>query len=130
MAKEVGVPSGLLAQIELGDLMPSRRYLETMAHTAGLTLEDTAELLDLAETLRRKNQKGARSAEGFAGLEETLRDHLTQARRRLLSLSTEPLHAWLGRRLREERERVAGQAETAAALARVAEKLAEGLQVF
>jgi transcriptional regulator with XRE-family HTH domain len=124
MAKEVGIHPVLLGQIELGDVMPTRHYLEKMARIEGLTLEDTAELLELAETLRRTNQRNVRSEEGFAGLEETLHDHIARARRRLLALPTEPLHAWIERRLREESARVADQVEAAAALARVAEKVA------
>ena len=120
MAKDVGIYPVLLAQVELGVVRPNRRYIETMARTEGLTVDDTEELLELADTLRRTNRRRARSAEPFAGLEEELRDHVARARRRLLTLPAERLRAWICRRLDEESVREACTEETAAALAQVA----------
>ena len=120
MAKDVGIDPVLLSQIELGDVMPKRRYIETMAQIEGLTLDDTEELLELADTLRRTNRRRTRAAEPFAGLEAELRDHLARAQRRLLALPAERLRAWICLRLYEESARESCTEETAAALAQVA----------
>ncbi len=124
MAKDVGIHPVLLSQIELGDLMPKRRYLETMAQIEGFTLDDTEELLELADTLR-SNRRRARSAEPFAGLEEELRDHIARAQRRLLALPAERLRAWICQRLFEESARESCTEETAAVLAQVAGVIAQ-----
>jgi transcriptional regulator with XRE-family HTH domain len=131
MAKEIGLQPSHLAQIELGDVMPRRAHLEEMARNESLTLADTAEALDLIETLRRTQQKRALPEEGFAALEEELRHLILRAKRRLAALpapepAAEPLHAWVCRRLREEAERTASSNEKAAAvLLRVAGEMAE-----
>lgn len=124
MANDVGIDPVLLSQIELGSLMPKRRYLETMADTEGFTLDDTEELLELADTLRRTNRRRTRGAEPFAGLEAELRDHLARAQRRLLALPAERLRSWICLRLYEESTREACSEETAAALTQVAGLLA------
>jgi transcriptional regulator with XRE-family HTH domain len=125
MAKEVGIHPVLLSQIEVGGVIPKREYIETMAGTEGLTLEDTEELLELADTLRRTNRKRTRSAEPFARLDDELRDEVARARRRLLALPAERLRAWICRRLYEEAAHEPCTEETAAALFQVACAIAQ-----
>lgn len=130
LAKEIGLEPSHLAQIELGDVMPRRAHLEEMARNESLTLNDTVEILDLIETLRRTQQKRALPEEGFAALEEKLSRLIVRAKRRLAALpepepAAEPLHAWVCRRLHEEAERTAlSNGKGAAVLLRVAGEMA------
>jgi tetratricopeptide (TPR) repeat protein/transcriptional regulator with XRE-family HTH domain len=86
LAKETGIHSSRLAQIESGDLRPRPEELERMARHESLTVDDADEILDLVGTLRRRSQRAARRMGGFAELGERLHDHISQARRRLLAL--------------------------------------------
>jgi len=110
--------------------MPRRAHLENMARNESLTLDDTVEILDLIETLRRTRQKRALPEEGFAALEEKLSRLIVRAKRRLAALpepepAAEPLHAWVCRRLQEEAQRTAlSNGKAAAVLLRVAGEMA------
>jgi tetratricopeptide (TPR) repeat protein/DNA-binding XRE family transcriptional regulator len=85
-AAAIGVHPSLIAQFELGDVFPGRGHLARLARSTALTREDAEEILDLADTLRRRQRERGRPAPGFLGLEQALADHTARTRRRLQAL--------------------------------------------
>jgi tetratricopeptide (TPR) repeat protein/DNA-binding XRE family transcriptional regulator len=140
IAEEIESHSSLISQIELGQVLPRPDDLARMARSTSLTVDDTDEILDLADTLRRTNQRRVRSAEGLADLEAALCDHIARARRRLLALPGSDrfpqvergdaralwrVHVWACVQLCEESAEAASrQVEAAATLVRVAREIA------
>jgi transcriptional regulator with XRE-family HTH domain len=133
MADAIEVHRSLVAQIELGQVRPRPGTLERMAANDSLTVEDTDEILDLADLLRRKRQGHNRSATGVKDLETRLHEHVTWMERSLEQPADRTgsdsaeirrrLRAWVNARLQEEAARAKARRNGAAAalLARVAE---------
>jgi transcriptional regulator with XRE-family HTH domain len=87
IAEEIGVEPPLIAQIELGQVVPGREHLHRMAASAGITLAQGEEILRHYETLHRGRRRRGLSAEDF--LDEMalgLRSRAGAAYRRLLTL--------------------------------------------
>jgi len=57
MAERLGVHPSWIGQIEQGLSLPSSEHLREMAAAAGLTVEQGDEILERAETLRRRRQR-------------------------------------------------------------------------
>jgi tetratricopeptide (TPR) repeat protein/DNA-binding XRE family transcriptional regulator len=88
LAEETGVYRSLIAQIELGEVLPSREHLDAMAASAGITLPDGERMLRLYETLSRSRRRWGRDAgEILDGMTERLRSQAGAAYQRLLTLS-------------------------------------------
>ena len=87
MADAIGADRSLIAQFELGLVIPSRDHLKRMAQATGFTLADVDDLLKVIETFQRVRQRlGPSAADLLAELMEKLRVPLDTARRRLLAL--------------------------------------------
>jgi transcriptional regulator with XRE-family HTH domain len=87
LAEEIGVTRSLIAQIEQGEVVPSRDHLEAMAESAGITLSDAEEILRLYETYRRAPQRwGGPAGRLLDRMAETLRAHADAAYQRFLTL--------------------------------------------
>ncbi len=87
MAEEIHVEQSLIAQIELGDVVPSPEHLYGMAESAGITLAEGEEILDLYETRRRGRRRRGLSAEDFLDeMAQGMRSRADAAYRRLLTL--------------------------------------------
>jgi tetratricopeptide (TPR) repeat protein len=88
LADETGVYRSLIAQIELGEVLPSRDHLEAMAASARITLPDAERILRLYETLSRSRQRWGRDAgELLDQMTKKLRSQAGAAYQRLLTLS-------------------------------------------
>jgi len=85
--RDLGIRPSLIAQFELGLVVPGGEYLELMARGAGLTLSGADEILRFVETLRGSRVRRGESVEDvLAGIAERLRSHLDHSYRRLLTL--------------------------------------------
>src|SRR5947208_10141440 len=126
LSEETGVHRSVIAQIELGDALPSRDHLEAMAESARITLPDAERILHLYETYRRSRRRWGRDAsEVLDRMTEEVRSQAGAAYRRLLTLSLpEPLLSPGDRERAEELySRLAGlSAEARLAVVRVAEE--------
>ncbi|HEY2738418.1 MAG TPA: helix-turn-helix transcriptional regulator [Thermoanaerobaculia bacterium] len=147
LAKEIDLHFSRLAQIESGDQLPRRQELERMARNESLTVDDADEILDLVSIFRRRFQRPKRRMGGFAELGESLYEHISRARRRLLALPVpdrfvtpppeaeqdvarpvEELHVQICVELCDASERMASrEIEGAAILARAAARVAARL---
>ncbi len=88
LAEETGVHRSVIAQIELGEVLPSREHLEAMAVSARITLHDAERLLRLYETLRRSRRRwGGDAGEILDQMTAKLRSQAGAAYQRLLTLS-------------------------------------------
>jgi transcriptional regulator with XRE-family HTH domain len=87
IAEEIGVHPSLVGQWEQGQSVPPAEPLKSLAKSAGLTVADGEELLDQAETLRRRRHRhGLGTEDLFQTLTEDLRSNVETAWRRLLTL--------------------------------------------
>lgn len=87
IAEEIGVHPSLVGQWEQGQAVPSPEPLKSLAGSAGLTVADGEELLDHAETLRRRRRRhGLGTEDLFQTLNEELRANAETTWRRLLTL--------------------------------------------
>lgn len=87
LAGELGIGKGALTQIEAGTLKPSSKLLDKIAESAGITVDQGDELLQLYDTQSRARQRSGRDPEAlFAGLGEPLRTRAHRAFQRLLTL--------------------------------------------
>jgi tetratricopeptide (TPR) repeat protein/DNA-binding XRE family transcriptional regulator len=86
--KEVGIHPSLIAQFELGTVLPSRDHLEGMAEAVALTVSSTEEALRFLDALRRPRQRRGSGVEALLeGVSEGVRAEVDTAYRRLLTLS-------------------------------------------
>jgi transcriptional regulator with XRE-family HTH domain len=86
--KETGIHSSLVAQFELGTVIPSRDHLELMAVAVALSVPAAEEVLRLVETLQRPCRRRETSAEILLEeIAEGIRSQVHDAYRRLLTLS-------------------------------------------
>jgi len=87
LAADLGVAQSLIAQIELGEVVPSTATLHAMAGRAGITLAEAEVLLRLYEACRRASRRRGRSADDLLeGLADDVRTRAHAAYRRLLTL--------------------------------------------
>lgn len=87
MGDEIGVYPTLIAQIETGQVEPTRDHLRRMAQCAGLTDSDAEDLMHRYEELRQRRTRRHHGEEDFiADLTERLREQLTATYQRLLEL--------------------------------------------
>jgi transcriptional regulator with XRE-family HTH domain len=142
IAAEIGVHSSLVAQIELGQVLPIRAHLERMAGLAFFKLHEAEDVVDRMLRSRRGGHGSGRTAAGFAGLAERLGTEIDRIRRRLLALphpappsqtktgrAAGDLYARICATLLDESERSAARnAREAAALAALAAELAEQIE--
>lgn len=84
---EIGVPPGLISQIEQGKMQARPDYLERLAANEGLTPADAEAILREYETRRASNSRRGRSGEEVREkLHADLRSHVDGCYERLLSL--------------------------------------------
>jgi transcriptional regulator with XRE-family HTH domain len=87
LGKETGIHPSVVAQIELGRVVPSRQNLERMASVVELTGAKAEEVLRFLETLRRpRSRQGADVEVLLDGIVQGIRAALDQSYRRLLAL--------------------------------------------
>ena len=86
--KEAGIHPSLVAQFELGTVVPSRDHLERMAEAVALTVSSTEEALRFLDSLRRSRKRRGSDVETLlATIAEGVRAEVDAAHRRLLTLS-------------------------------------------
>jgi len=114
LAEETGVHRSVIAEIELGGILPSRDHLKAMAESAGISLPDAERILYLYETLRTSRQRWGRDAgQLFDRMTDKLRSQAGAAYQRLLTLSLPegPTAAGVIERAEELFSRLAGLSE-------------------
>ena len=86
-AEEIGVHPSLVAQIELGKVLPSLGHLERMAKSAGITLGEAEGILRLIETLQQPRlRRGEDIDEALAGMQEEMHTMMKVAYLRMLGM--------------------------------------------
>lgn len=86
LGSEIGVHPSLISQIELGLLTPRPELLARIARSTDLTVEDTDEVLRVAEDLRQGRRERSREADDLSLLEADLSDLVSRTQRRLRTL--------------------------------------------
>lgn len=85
--EETGIDPSVIADLELGNALPSRDHLERMAAAVGLTVSSAEEVLRLLDTLRRpRPRRGAGAKPILDGIVEGVRSEVEDAYRRMLTL--------------------------------------------
>jgi transcriptional regulator with XRE-family HTH domain len=85
--EETGIAPSVIADFELGEVVPSRDHLERMAAAVGLTVASAEEALRYLDTLRRPLQRRGEGAKPILdGIVEGVRSEVEDAYRRLLTL--------------------------------------------
>ena len=85
--QETGIHPSVIAQIELGNVVPSRRQLERMAKAADLTLSKAEEALRFLETLQRRLQRRGAEGDLLREIDRGIRAEVDASYRRLLGLT-------------------------------------------
>jgi transcriptional regulator with XRE-family HTH domain len=89
--KETGIHPSLVAQFELGKVVPSREHLERMAGAVALTVPAAEEVLCFMDTLRGPRERRGAGVEALLdGIAKEVRSELDAAYRRLLALPLNP----------------------------------------
>lgn len=84
---DLGIGPTLISQIELGLIVPNPEYLAAMTRAAGLTVTGAHEVLRFVETLQRDRvRQGESAGDVLVRTAESLRSHLDEAHRRLLTV--------------------------------------------
>src|SRR5437762_2461395 len=89
LAEEIGVSRSHIAQIELGDVVPSPEHLRGMAESAGSTVADGEKMLRFHETRRSPRQRwgrGRNAEELFDEMAEEVRSDAGMVYERILTL--------------------------------------------
>jgi transcriptional regulator with XRE-family HTH domain len=87
IAEEIGVHPSLIAQFELGKVLPSLGHLERMAKSAGITLGEAEGMLRLFETLQRpRSRRGDDIDQLLAGMQEEMQTMMKVVYQRMLGM--------------------------------------------
>lgn len=90
-AEEMGVDPSLVARVELGEVLPDRKYLEALGRTAGHTVENGEEILGFYDTLRQPRRRAGQGVEALTeGLAKEMQALVSGTYMRLRKLQLPP----------------------------------------